>query len=380
MAGVSLVLLCLLAGCGKSGSATSASVPVSPAAAPTQGTKSAAVATRQASAVVAGTPISTAGYKHWLSVEQALGAQHSSSHQALGFLITSEWVLREAAARHITVTEAEVKQRFAQLVHKSFPDPGELQKYLAKSGETEADLLARIKVELLAAAIAARVSAGKTGAQRAAALRRFEKRFQKHWKALTSCDPGYVMEDCKQYTGKPEHLAAPAPAATNAASSASGEVYSPPGGFSITSPEFERNGRIPVQYTCAGAGISPALSWEKVPAGAAELFLFVIDDSSSGPEGGQRWVVGGIDPNSTGVAAGKLPSGAIVGTNTAGKASYSPICPARGKSDTVEFVMYALSRKISLTPGFQPATAEAQYGSGKLLMGQAAVTYGIASR
>ena len=117
-----------------------------------------------------------------------------------------------------------------------------------------------------------------------------------------------------------------------------------------------------------------------MPAKAAELFLFVIDDNSSGSEGGIRWVVGGIEPSSTGVAAGKVPAGGIVGTNTAGKAAYSPICPAKGKSDTIEFVMYALSKKLQLSPGFQPATAEAQYGSHKLLMGSAAVTYGIASR
>jgi phosphatidylethanolamine-binding protein (PEBP) family uncharacterized protein len=371
----------LLAGCG-SGSSASSSVPVSPVSAPTRGASaSASASTTSADALVAGTPIGKASYEHWVSVEKALGAGPSPSHQALGFLITSEWVLREAAARHITVSEAEVKQRFAQLVHKSFSKPGSLQRYLARSGETEADLLARIKVELLAERIAARVTAGKRGTQRDAALRRFEKRFQRHWKKLTNCKPGYVMEDCKQYKGKPEHLVpAPAPAPTNPASSSIPEVYPPPGGFSISSPEFERNGAIPAEYTCAGAGISPALEWGKVPAGAAELFLFVIDLNSAGPGFGQRWIVGGIDPNSTGVAAGKLPSGAIVGTNTAGKAAYSPICPARGKSDTIEFVMYALSKRVRISPGFQPPTAEAQYGPGKYILGQAAITYGIASR
>ncbi len=91
-------------------------------------------------------------------------------------------------------------------------------------------------------------------------------------------------------------------------------------------------------------------------------------------------MVGGIDPSSTGVAAGKVPPGGIVGTNTAGKAAYSPICPAKGKSDTIEFVMYALKKTIPISPGFKPSQAEADYGAGKLLMGQAAVTYGIASR
>jgi phosphatidylethanolamine-binding protein (PEBP) family uncharacterized protein len=131
---------------------------------------------------------------------------------------------------------------------------------------------------------------------------------------------------------------------------------------------------------CAGAGASPPLSWEKVPAHAAELVLFVIDLNSSGSSGGIRWIVGGIDPSSTGVAAGKVPAGGIVGANAAGKATYSPICPPHGKTDTVEFVMYALKKTIPLSPGFQPTKAETEYGTAKLLIGSAAVTYAVASR
>lgn len=390
---LSLLAIGLLVGCGSgSSTATSSAVPVSPAA-PTQGST---VPADDAVALVSGTPIAKASYQHWLSVEKALGAG-SPSHQALGFLITSEWVLGEAAARHITLSEAEVKQRFAQLVHQSFPKAGSLQKYLAKSGETEADLLARIKVELLAARIAAKVTAGKSAAQHTALLTGFEKNFHTHWKSLTICHAGYMMEDCKQYTGKPENLTATSSRSTtsssggsssgsskgsksvNSASSSGGEVYSAPGAFSLSSSAFERNGAIPTQYTCAGAGSSPPLSWTKIPAKAAELVLFVIDVSSSGSSGGIRWIVGGISPSSTGVAAGQVPPGGIVGANSAGKVGYSPICPAHGKSDTVEFVMYALKKTIPLSPGFQPSRAEAEYGSGKLLMGAAAVTYGIAS-
>jgi phosphatidylethanolamine-binding protein (PEBP) family uncharacterized protein len=388
---VALLAASLIAGCGGGSSSTgTASVPVSPAAAPTKGSAS----NVDAVAYVSHTPIPKASYQHWLAVETALGAAGSPAHQALGFLITSEWVLGEAGARGVSVSEAEVKQRFTQLVHESFPKAGSLQKYLAKSGETEADLLARIRIELLASKIAAEVTAGKSRTQRTALLTAFENDFHAHWKSYTSCEPGYVMEDCRQYKGKPEDLTATSSSgktsgsaassssssSSSSASSASGEVYTAPGAFSISSPAFARNGAIPVSYTCAGAGTSPALSWQKVPAKAAELFLFVIDENSSGSEGGIRWVVGGIEPGSTGVAAGKVPPGGIVGTNTAGKAAYSPICPAKGKSDTIEFVMYALSKKISISPGFRPAAAEAQYGSHKLLMGSAAVTYGIASR
>ncbi len=386
---LSLLTLLLLSGCGSGSSTSSPAVPASPAASATQGS---AVSAADAVALVSGTPIAKSSYAHWFAIEKALGAAGSPSHQALGFLITSEWVLGEAAARHISVSDAEVKRHYAQLVHQSFPKAGSLKKYLAKSGETEADLLARIKVELLASRIAAKVTAGKSATQRTTLLTGFENNFHAHWKRLTVCHAGYVMEDCKQYRGKPENLTATSSRgsasagasggsqSTNSASNPNGEVYTSPGAFSISSTAFQRNGAIPAQYTCAGAGISPPLSWTKVPAKAAELVLFIIDDNSSSKSGGIRWVVGGIDPTSTGVAAGKVPTGGIVGTGTSGKAAYSPICPAKGKSDTIELVMYALKKTIPLSPGFQPSKAEAEYGGGKLLMGSAAVTYGTAHR
>lgn len=41
----------------------------------------------------------------------------------------------------------------------------------------------------------------------------------------------------------------------------------------------------------------------------------------------------------------------------------------------MEFVLYALSKKIPLTPGFQPSVAEREYGAGKLILGSSAVMY-----
>jgi hypothetical protein len=213
-----------LAGCG-GGSSTSAStttstsgstaavtVPSSPANSPTTTSKQTSTtktATKTgAVAVVAGTPIAKASYEHWLAVERALGGASNPSHQALAFLITSDWVLGEAAARKISVSEAEVKQRFAQIKRQSFAKTGAFERFLAKSGETEADLLARVKVELLESRIATQVAAGKSGAQRSALIASFEKAFHGHWKRYTTCHAGYLMEDCSSYTGKPEDLTA----------------------------------------------------------------------------------------------------------------------------------------------------------------------------
>jgi hypothetical protein len=225
-----------LAGCGGSSSTTSTSASsVSAAASGSAATvpSSPAVSTRAAAAstaavaYVAGAPIPKAGYQHWLSVETKLGASGSPSHQALGFLITSAWVLGEAKARGISVSEAEVKQRYAQLVHQSFPKAGSLQKFLARSGETEADLLVRVKGELLLSRTAAQVAAGKSASQRSTILAAFESGFRTHWKALTSCEPGYVMEDCRQYHGKPEDLTTTSSGGAHTASGGAGSSSSP---------------------------------------------------------------------------------------------------------------------------------------------------------
>lgn len=367
----------VLAGCGGSKSSSSSSTFATPGTAAGHD-----VSRSEVVAYISGTPILKSSYEHWLSVEKATGGTSDASHRALGFLITSSWVLGEAQARHITVSEGEASSHLEKLLHRSFPKSGELQKFLAKSHESNADLLARVRVELLTARIASHITADKSSqAQRQAALTSFERRFQAHWKAVTDCMPAYVMEDCKQYKGRPEDLTSRPASKPSSRSSAAvsanpnGEVYTAPGAFALTSSAFERNGALPSEYTCDGKGISPVLEWEKVPAKAAELVLFVIDDSNAKSNGGIRWVVGGIDPKSHGVAAGQVPAGAVVGTNTAGKAAYGPICPDRGHTDTIEFVMYALKRPISLSPGFSPTQAEHEYGSTKDILGSAAVTY-----
>jgi len=159
------------------------------------------------------------------------------------------------------------------------------------------------------------------------------------------------------------------------ASNSTGELPAPyQGEFALLSPAFGRNGPIPAEYTCDGKDVSPPLEWQNVPKGAAALVLIVIDDS------GIRWFVGDIDPSAKGVAAGLLPAGGIAGSDTQGKGGYGGICPPAGKSDTVQFTLYALSKKIPLSRGFEPALAESEYGAGHDVIGQPAVTYATYTR
>jgi phosphatidylethanolamine-binding protein (PEBP) family uncharacterized protein len=76
----------------------------------------------------------------------------------------------------------------------------------------------------------------------------------------------------------------------------------------------------------------------------------------------------------------QVHEGGIVGSDTQDQSGYGGICPAHGKTSTIQFTLYALKKTIPLTPGFPPALAESEYGQGKLLMGEAAVTYGTYTR
>jgi hypothetical protein len=150
------------------------------------------------------------------------------------------------------------------------------------------------------------------------------------------------------------------------------------GQLALASPAFERNGAIPAEYTCDGKNISPPLEWENVPSGAAALVLIAIDTSATGSASGIRWFVADINPKSTGVAAGQVPEGGIVGADTQGHTGYGGVCPDHGKESQVEFLLYALKKTIPVTTGFSPQSAEIDYGgTNKLIMTESATTYGI---
>jgi foldase protein PrsA len=70
-------------------------------------------------------------------------------NQTLQFLISSQWLQQEAAARKITVTTAEVQTTFQQQKKQSFPKEADYQKFLATSGQSETDLLYRVRLSVL---------------------------------------------------------------------------------------------------------------------------------------------------------------------------------------------------------------------------------------
>ena len=78
--------------------------------------------------------------------------------EVLNFLISSQWVISEAAEQGVSVSEAEVKKQFDTLKSQQFPKESAYHEFLAHTGETEADLLMRVKLQLLARKIQEKVA------------------------------------------------------------------------------------------------------------------------------------------------------------------------------------------------------------------------------
>ena len=72
-----------------------------------------------------------------------------ASQQTLQFLISSQWLTQETAKRKITVTDKEVQTTFQQQKKQSFPKEADYQKFLQTSGQSETDLLYRVKLSVL---------------------------------------------------------------------------------------------------------------------------------------------------------------------------------------------------------------------------------------
>jgi phosphatidylethanolamine-binding protein (PEBP) family uncharacterized protein len=110
---------------------------------------------------------------------------------------------------------------------------------------------------------------------------------------------------------------------------------------------------LPATYTCDGKGTSPALRWQGVPQGTAELVIFTMNVQPVEGKLFFDWAVAGLSPDLTEVEAGKLPGGAIVGRNSFGKEGYE-ICPPSG-AETYMFTVFALPAKLSPGHGFDPS-------------------------
>jgi Raf kinase inhibitor-like YbhB/YbcL family protein len=126
------------------------------------------------------------------------------------------------------------------------------------------------------------------------------------------------------------------------------------GTFTLTSPVVSHN-IIPARYTCHGAGLSPPLHWSGAPAGTKSLAL-VVDDADAPYTPYIYWIVFDINPSTTEIQAGQLPSGAREALNSAGHTAYDPPCP-RNQDHSYRFTVYALQSAVPRPNGTDLKTA-----------------------
>jgi foldase protein PrsA len=81
--------------------------------------------------------------------------------QVLGLLISFEWIKREAEEQGVKVTDAEVKKSFEQQKKQSFPKDADYQKFLKDSGQTNEDVMLRVRLDALSNKIREKVTKGK---------------------------------------------------------------------------------------------------------------------------------------------------------------------------------------------------------------------------
>jgi foldase protein PrsA len=81
--------------------------------------------------------------------------------QVLGLLISFEWIEREAEEQGIKVTDAEVKKSFDEQKKQSFPKTADYEKFLKDSGQTNEDVMQRVRLDTLSQKIRDKVTKGK---------------------------------------------------------------------------------------------------------------------------------------------------------------------------------------------------------------------------
>ena len=142
--------------------------------------------------------------------------------------------------------------------------------------------------------------------------------------------------------------------------------------FQVTSPDFTEirpRRRIPIESTCYGAHVSPALDWSDAPAGT-ESFALLVEDIDHSTGRWVHWVLYDIPADATGLTGGVptstdvLPDGTTQGTNDDKNIGYNGPCPPplvriyhyshadpKIPPHRYEFTVYALDAELGLPPG-----------------------------
>ncbi|MFD0905815.1 YbhB/YbcL family Raf kinase inhibitor-like protein [Actinomadura sediminis] len=122
--------------------------------------------------------------------------------------------------------------------------------------------------------------------------------------------------------------------------------------MTLRSEAFNDHTIIPSEYSHDSGDVSPPLEWSDAPEEVVELALACEDpDAPTGTFA--HWLVAGIDPVTTGLDPGEVPTGAALGRNDFGAEGYGgPKPPVGDDPHRYFFRLYGLSEPSGLGTGF----------------------------
>ncbi len=118
----------------------------------------------------------------------------------------------------------------------------------------------------------------------------------------------------------------------------------PPAALSLVAPWVD-GAEIPARHTCAGDGVSPALTWSNVPLGAVELAITVVDLDD---DQFVHWIVYALGAGETGLVEGQLPDGVFEWPNSSGVPAWQELCPPAGETHRYQFTIHALNQQLEV--------------------------------
>jgi len=131
------------------------------------------------------------------------------------------------------------------------------------------------------------------------------------------------------------------------------------GNLELLSPAFSNGGEIPRNYGYKNGNQSPPLKISGIPSGTQSLALIMDDPDAQAAVGKVwvHWVIWNIDPNTTEIQEGNVPSESLDGKNDFGELGYGGPAPP-DKKHTYIFKLYALDTKLDLAKGATKSQVE----------------------
>lgn len=122
--------------------------------------------------------------------------------------------------------------------------------------------------------------------------------------------------------------------------------------FKLTSSDFLDGQEIPKKHGYKFENINPSLSISNVPSNTQSLVLIMDDPDAKAAVGKEwvHWVLWDIEPGTTEIPQGNVPSNSIQGSTDFGEKKYGGPAPP-DKIHTYIFKLYALDTKLNLEEG-----------------------------